>query len=101
MVIFLSNFLALLIRVRAAGEDNRAVLAAILVVVNVFLFLAVVAATWFSTQQTVDNLRDGTDVLAVASSVGMFKGLTADSTLTCDAARSRAGGRREIYVPVA
>lgn len=54
MVIFLSHFLALLVKVESA-EGQQTVLGGILVAVNVLLSLAVLLATWFSTQQTVDE----------------------------------------------
>lgn len=57
MIIFLSNFLALLIKMDAAGEENRSALGALLVAVNVLLVLAVLFTSWFTTQQTVDDSR--------------------------------------------
>lgn len=53
MVIFLSNFLVLLIKVDAAGEDKRAVLGGLLVAINIWLVLAVLFSSWFATQQQV------------------------------------------------
>lgn len=58
MVIFLSNFLALLIKVNAAGQDNRSALGVLLVAVNVLLALAVLLASWFTAQQSLDDSRD-------------------------------------------
>ncbi|CAM9812841.1 unnamed protein product, partial [Ascophyllum nodosum] len=55
VVIFLSNFLALLIKVDAAGEGNGETLGALLVTVNVMLVVAVILTSWFSTQQQVDE----------------------------------------------
>ena len=73
MVIFLSNFLALLIKADAAGEDNREILGGILVAVNVLLFVAVVFATWFATHQAVVDTRDGAEALGVARAVLTFE----------------------------
>lgn len=56
MVIFLSNFLALLIKVDAAGEGKRSALGGLLVAINVILVLAVLLTTWFTTQQQVGPL---------------------------------------------
>lgn len=59
-MIFLSNFLALLIKVDAAGEDQRDTLGGLLVAVNVFLVLAVLVTSWFATQQQVSVFSYGT-----------------------------------------
>lgn len=48
MIIFLTNFLALLIRVDVGGDSNRAAFGVLLVAVNVILALAVTASTWFT-----------------------------------------------------
>ena len=58
MVIFLSDFLALLIKVDAAGEGNGKTLGALLVTVNVMLVIAVIMTSWFSTQQQADEAKD-------------------------------------------
>ena len=58
MVIFLSNFLALLIKVDAAGDGNGQNLGALLVTVNVMLVVAVILTSWFSTQQQADEAED-------------------------------------------
>lgn len=84
MIIFLSNFLALLIKVEATESNNR-VLGELMVVINVLLILAVLCASWFSTQQTVDDHRDGETALNVAGEMLLFEQLAADS-----ARRSRA-----------
>lgn len=73
MVIFLSNFLALLIKVDAAGEGNRQVLGGILVAINVLLFAAVVLATWLATHQAVVETREGDEALGVARAVLTFE----------------------------
>lgn len=69
MVIFLSNFLALLIQVDAAGEDNRDAMGGLLVAVNVMLVIAVIFTSWFSTQQQVDDARDDENVYSTAMDV--------------------------------
>lgn len=53
MVILLGNFLALLVTMDAAGEGKRVALAGFLVATNVFVFLAVLLMSCFSTQQQV------------------------------------------------
>lgn len=57
MIIFLTNFLALLIKVDAAGEDNRSTLGGVLVAVNVLLAFVVISTSWFAVQQSVDDSR--------------------------------------------
>lgn len=78
-MIFLSNFLALLIKAGAAGEGNRAVLGGILIAVNVFLILAVLFASWFATQKMVDDNRDGESGFAVARTMLTHEQLVATS----------------------
>eukprot|EP00752_Nemacystus_decipiens_P008150 g7289.t1 len=73
VVIFLSNFLALLIKADAAGDRNCEVLGGILVAVNVLLFVAVAFATWFATHQAVADTRDGAEALGVARAVLTFE----------------------------
>ena len=58
MVIFLSNFFALLIKLDATGEGNDKTLGALLVTVNVMLVVAVILTSWFSIQQQVDEAND-------------------------------------------
>lgn len=72
MVIFLSNFLALLIKVDSAG-GQQTFLGSILVAVNVLLFLAVLLATWFATQQAVDEHRGGENAVAMAGTMLTFE----------------------------
>lgn len=68
MVIFLSNFLALLIKADAAGEGSRSFLGGVMVMINVLLILAVVSASCLTAQQTVeDNL--------VANNAATFAGV--------------------------
>lgn len=73
MVIFLNNFLALLIKVDTAGRRNREVLGGILVAANVLLFVAVVFATWFATHQAIADTDDGAETLGVAQAVLTFE----------------------------
>ncbi|CAM9843693.1 unnamed protein product [Scytosiphon promiscuus] len=79
VVIFLSNFLALLIKAGAAGEGNRAVLGGILIAVNVLLILAVLSASWFATQKMVDDNRTGESGFAVARTMLTHEQLVATS----------------------
>lgn len=58
MVIFLSNFLALLIKMDAAGEGNRSALGGVLVAINVLLVVAVLVTSRFAVQQSVDDFRE-------------------------------------------
>lgn len=79
VVIFLSNFLALLIKVDAAGEENRAALGGILIAMNVLLILAVLATSWFATQQSVDDHREEETSLTLAKTMLTFEQRTADT----------------------
>ncbi len=87
MVIFLSNFLALLIKVDAAGEGNRTALGGILVAVNIFLILAVLSTSWFATQQSVEEAREDESSLALAKTM-----LTFDQRRAAAAAGASAAG---------
>ena len=58
MVVFLNSFLALLIKVDAAGEGNGENLGILLVIVNVMLVVATILTSWFSTQQQVDEAKE-------------------------------------------
>lgn len=69
MVIFLSNFLALLIKVDAAGESNRNHLGVLMVAINIVLVVAVLWTSWFATQQSVDDSGDEDNALATARSM--------------------------------
>ena len=73
MIIFLSNFLALLIKVDAGEGGNRAAFGALLVAVNVFLVLAVIVSSWFATQQSLDDSREEENAFTIAKTM-----LTAD-----------------------
>ncbi|CAB1104292.1 unnamed protein product [Ectocarpus sp. CCAP 1310/34] len=55
LCIFLSNFLALLIKVDSRADGNHDVVGAIMIGINVFLIMAVLLASWFSMQQTMDE----------------------------------------------
>eukprot|EP00903_Cladosiphon_okamuranus_P012164 g11411.t1 len=79
VVIFLSNFVALLIKVDAAGDENGEVLGAIMIAVNVLLIVAVLSASWFATQQMVDDQRDGESAFAVARTMLTHEQQVADS----------------------
>lgn len=69
MVIFLSNFLALLIKVDAGEKGNRAAFGVLLVVINVMLVLAVLLTSWFATQQSVDDSREDETSFAIAKTM--------------------------------
>ena len=86
MTIFLSNFLALLIKVDAGEEDNRAAFAVLMVLVNVMLVVAVIVTSWFAVQQTVNESREEDNSLAVAKTV-----LTAEQYAAQSARLTRQG----------
>eukprot|EP00752_Nemacystus_decipiens_P006743 g6060.t1 len=90
VVIFLSNFLALLIKVHSA-EDQQTLLGVILVAVNVLLFLAVLLATWFATQQAVDDHRAGENTVALAGSMLTFELRAAASSRSIRERRAASG----------
>ena len=69
MIIFLSNFLALLIKVDAGESGNRDVFGALLVFINVVLVLAVLVTSWFATQQSVDDQREGENSFTMAKTM--------------------------------
>ena len=81
MVIFLSNFLALLIKVDAAGEGNGESLGALLVAVNVMLVVAVILTSWFSTQQQADEAKDD------ENTYNMIKEMVSTDRLSAEHAR--------------
>ncbi|CAM9638404.1 unnamed protein product, partial [Laminaria digitata] len=88
VIIFLSNFLALLIQVDAGDADNRAVFGALLVFVNVLLVLAVLVTSWFATQQSVDDSREEQNSLTLAKTM-----LTAERYAANSARLNRERGR--------
>lgn len=73
MVIFLSNFLALLIKADAAGDDSRSFLGGVMVAVNVLLIVAVLSASCLTTQQEVGDHLDGNNAVAVAGTMLTFE----------------------------
>ncbi|CAM9909015.1 unnamed protein product [Ectocarpus sp. 4 AP-2014] len=79
VIIFLSNFLALLIKADTAGEGNHSVLGGIMVAINIFLILAVLFSTWFATQQSVDDSRDDENPVALAKTMLTFEQVAAKS----------------------
>lgn len=79
MVIFLSNFLALLIKVDAAGDGRRDALGGLLVAINVILVLAVLFTSWFATQQAVDESREENETLALAKTMIIAEQTAADN----------------------
>ena len=58
MIIFLSNFLALLIKVDAGEDSNRAAFGVVLVAVNGLLVAAIIVTSWFAVQQSVNDSRE-------------------------------------------
>lgn len=61
VVIFLSYFLALLVKVDAMGEHGRSAFAGLLIAINVILLLAVFVACWFTVKKTVDAVQKTAD----------------------------------------
>ena len=53
--------------------------AGILVAINVLLILTVLASSWFSTQQSVDDHRDGETAYNVAGKMLTFEQIAAES----------------------
>lgn len=62
VVIFLSNYLSLLIKVRATEERQLDLLGALLVFLNVALFVAVAFSVWLTTSQSMAD--PGGDMVA-------------------------------------
>lgn len=79
LCIFLSNFLALLIKVDSGADGNHDVFGAIMIGINMFLIMAVLLASWFSMQQTMD------EYVVAAGTLLAFEQLSVHS-----ASRSRA-----------
>ena len=65
----MSNFLALLIKVDAGEEDNRAAFGVLMVLVNMLLVVAVIVTSWFAVQQTVNDSREEENSLAIAKTM--------------------------------
>lgn len=82
VIIFLSNFLALLIKVDGAGSGRRDVLAALIVVVNVALVGSVILTSWFATQKTVGDSQAGDNPFTVVKSMITAERLEANSVHT-------------------
>eukprot|EP00903_Cladosiphon_okamuranus_P012166 g11413.t1 len=79
VVIFLSNFLALLIKVDATKDENRDALGGILIAMNVLLILAVLATSWFTTQQSVDDSREEDESVTLAKTMLTLEHRTANT----------------------
>lgn len=77
VVIFLSNFLALLIKADTAGEGSQSFLGGVMVTINVLLILAVLFAACLTTQQAVDDHFDGNNAVTVAGAMLTFEQRTA------------------------
>lgn len=77
MVIFLSNFLALLIKADTAGEGSRSFLGGVMVGINVLLIVAVLSASCLTTQQTVGDHLEGQNVVTDAGTMLAFEQRTA------------------------
>ena len=86
VVIFLSNFLALLIKVDAGEKSNRDAFGVLLVTINVMLVLAVLVTSWFATQQSVDDSREDETSFAIAKTM-----LTAEQFAANSARLTRSG----------
>lgn len=89
MVIFLSNFLALLIKVDAGEEGDRAVFGGLLVAINVLLILAVVLTSWFAVQQSVDDFRGEHNSLTIATAMLTAEQYAANSAQLTRSARAQ------------
>lgn len=85
VVIFLSNFLALLIKVEAAEDKRRDALGALLVALNLFLVAAVIVTSWFATQQSVDDSRADDNTFAVTKAMITAERLSAGKARTHNA----------------
>lgn len=79
-MIFLSHFLALLIKADTAEEGRRSFLGSVMVAINVLLILAVLFASCLTTQQTVGDHLAGENVVTVAGTMLTFEELTATKT---------------------
>lgn len=91
MIIFLSNFLALLIQVDVGEADDRDVFGALLVFVNVLLVLAVLVTSWFATQQSVDDSREEENSFTLAKTM-----LTAEQYAANSARLARESGKTRM-----
>lgn len=66
VVIFLSNFLGLLIKVDAAGVESRSALGGLLVAVNVLLVFAVLVTAMVDAKQSIGDSGDDDGACATA-----------------------------------
>ncbi|CBJ30764.1 Polymorphic membrane protein [Ectocarpus siliculosus] len=94
MCIFLSNFLALLIKVDSAGDSNRDVFGWIMIVINLLLIMAVLLASWFSMQQTMDEYA------VAAGTLLAFEQLSVHSVQFSRTLQAPASGRPPRPPPV-
>lgn len=69
IIIFLNNYLGLLIKTRAAGNGRLNALGVPIVLVNLALVVAVIVTSWFATQQSVENSWAEDNSLSVARSM--------------------------------
>lgn len=92
VVIFLSNFLALLIKVDAAGEGRQDALGGLLVAVNLGLVVAVIVTSWFATQQSVDDAQDDENSFTVVKEMITAERLAANDLNRLRHDHRRAGG---------
>ena len=93
MIIFLSNFPALLIKVDDGEAGDRDVFGALLVAVNVLLVVIVLITSWFATQQSVDDSREEESPLTMVKSM-----LTAGQCAANGARLARNGRARRSAV---
>ncbi|CAM9194141.1 unnamed protein product [Ectocarpus fasciculatus] len=94
LCIFLSNFLALLIKVDSGADGNRDVFGAIMIGINLLLIIAVLLASWFSMQQTMDEYA------VAAGTLLAFEQLSVDSAQRSRALQAPASGRPPRRPPV-
>lgn len=80
VVIFLSYFLALLVKVGVAREGFISALGGMLVAINVILVLAVLFASWFTVQPSTDSSRDEEDTVPLANAMLTVQQDTTKST---------------------
>lgn len=93
VIIFLSNFLALLIQVEVGEAGDRDMFGALLVFVNVLLVVAVLVASWFSTQQSVDDSREEESSFTLAKTMLTAERYAANSA---QMARERGTASRSL-----
>lgn len=69
IIIFLNNYLGLLIKARAAGNGRLNALGVPIVLVNLALIVAVIVTSWVATQQSVESSWAEDNTLSVARSM--------------------------------